>query len=59
MNATIETLIMIKDFLFLNEAASLFLDPDPCTAGGTQGGEAGALKPVCAGPGGFHPHCGS
>lgn len=58
---------MIQDFLFfINEAASLFPDPDPWGAGGTRGAAVGgqvrvvrAPRPVCAGPGGFLLHSGS
>lgn len=43
-------LLKYDKMLFVKEAASLLLDRNPCTAGGTQGGVAGALGSVCAGP---------
>lgn len=46
-------MLLLKHYdkmLFVQEAASLLLYRNPCTAGGAQGGAAGALGSVCAGP---------
>lgn len=45
VNATTDTLIMMKDVLFPNEATSLFLDRHPCTSGSTGVDAVGALRP--------------
>ena len=45
-------MLLLKHYdrmLFVKEAASLLLDRNPCTAGGAQGGAAGAPGSLCAG----------